>query len=136
MDSVKSLLGVPYTYWNHSGSLAKIGHPTILVCILTRFIFHNCCETVFWIGLFERLTMCYLEKEVEQREMGIGTLVASVLCTRNIKSTHIWHWQKKELISIVNYAQRWELFRYANLHRGGTIWSSYPPEYPLWYNLK
>lgn len=41
------------------------------------------------IGLFQRLTLCYLEKKVEQREMGIGTLVVSVLCTTNIKSTHI-----------------------------------------------
>ena len=41
------------------------------------------------IGLFQRLTLCYLEKKVEQREMGIGTLVVSVLRILRVQSTYL-----------------------------------------------
>ena len=42
------------------------------------------------IGLFQRLTLCYLEKKVEQREMGIGTLVvSSVLRILRVQSTYL-----------------------------------------------
>ena len=73
------------------------------------------------IGLSQRLTLCYLEKK--GRTKGNGNWHARRECTTYSKSTeYIFDIDKKKgLISIVNYAQRWELFRYANLHRGGTI---------------
>ena len=49
----------------------------------------------FWcgqyhIGLLQRPTLCYLEKKVEQREMGIGTLVvSSVLRILRVQSTYL-----------------------------------------------
>ena len=47
-------------------------------------------KKVIRIGLLQRLTLCYLEKKVEQREMGIGTLVvSSVLRILRVQSTYL-----------------------------------------------